>query len=328
MKLIFSERAFTSLLAETYEKIKTETGGIFLGFYENETYYVVEAIDPGPNSIFEVAYFEYDQYYVNHLINKIARLYRKNLSLLGLWHRHPGSFDIFSGTDDGTNRTYAKLSSHGAISALVNIDPEFRLTVYHVSVPLSYKKIGYEIGDDLFPEGVLDLLSCEEHINLINSYNNERHIKGLRIKTEHSVSFDEIIDYIKKNVGEYNAENYSDEIKAAHESERFIDEISDVIYDDLEYLTTELNLNLRLSLTQGYLSLYDKDLGNGSKIYFSKIGSLNAFVFILENKVYVYEQGMIQKLLSEEKPDDKSNGFVSRLKKIFRVNKRGDNGDA
>lgn len=328
MKVIFSERAYTSLLAETYEKIKTETGGIFLGYYENETYYVVESIDPGPNSIFEVAYFEYDQHYVNHLINKIARLYRKNLSLLGLWHRHPGSFDVFSGTDDGTNKTFAKLSSHGTISALVNIDPKFRLTVYHVDVPLSYKKIQYEVGNDLFPEGVLDLISCEDHINLINSYTNAEYVRGLRAKIEPSVTFDEILDYIKKAVDEYDAENYSDEIKSAHKSSGFLDEISDAVYDDLEYFTTELNLSLNVTLSRGYLCLFDRASDNGKKIYFSKIGSLNAFVFIIDNKVYLYKQGMIQRLLNEAKSENREGGFLSKLKKFFGFNRKGDDDDA
>lgn len=32
MKVIFTERAYVSVLAETAEKIHTETGGIFLGY--------------------------------------------------------------------------------------------------------------------------------------------------------------------------------------------------------------------------------------------------------------------------------------------------------
>lgn len=135
MKVVFSDRAFAAVMAETTEKIKTETGGLFLGSFEDGVWYVIEAIDPGPKSIFEVAYFEYDQQYTQHLINKIANLYDKKLSLIGLWHRHPGSFDQFSSTDDGTNSKYARMRKEGAISALVNIDPEFRLTMYHVNQP-------------------------------------------------------------------------------------------------------------------------------------------------------------------------------------------------
>ena len=67
--VVFSERAFISILVETQEKIKTETGGVFLGYRKGDIWYVIESIDPGPNSVFQTAYFEYDQAYINHLIN-------------------------------------------------------------------------------------------------------------------------------------------------------------------------------------------------------------------------------------------------------------------
>ena len=156
MRVVFSNRAYASVLAETTEKIKTETGGLFLGAYSDGTWFIVEAIDPGPKSIFEVAYFEYDQAYTQHLIRKIANLYATKLELIGLWHRHPGSFDVFSSTDDETNSKYALRSEHGAISALVNIDPDFRITMYHVNRPCRYTKIKYEVGDELFPNGLLE----------------------------------------------------------------------------------------------------------------------------------------------------------------------------
>ena len=44
MKVVFSTRAFAAILAETTEKIKTETGGLFLGKYKDGIWYVVEAI--------------------------------------------------------------------------------------------------------------------------------------------------------------------------------------------------------------------------------------------------------------------------------------------
>ncbi|MCL5611597.1 MAG: Mov34/MPN/PAD-1 family protein [Chloroflexi bacterium] len=135
-RVIISDKAYRGILAETFENIGTETGGIFLGKYERGVWYIIENLDPGPNSIFEPAYFEYDTPYVNHLANKIARFYKTGLELIGLWHRHPGSFSSFSATDDSTNIKYANSHDYGAISALVNLDPDFRLTVYHVSSPL------------------------------------------------------------------------------------------------------------------------------------------------------------------------------------------------
>lgn len=167
MKVVFSNRAFASILAETTEKIKTETGGLFLGTVEDDMWYVIEAIDPGPKSIFEVAYFEYDQKYTQHLINKIANLYNHRLTLIGLWHRHPGSFDQFSSTDDGTNAKYAALNQQGAISALVNIDPTFRLTVYQVDRPCRYSRIEYDVGDHLIPDRYLELKTPDTYYSMM-----------------------------------------------------------------------------------------------------------------------------------------------------------------
>lgn len=155
--VVFSERAFVSLLVEVEEKVFTETGGVFLGFRNDDIWYVIESVDPGPNSIFKKAYFEYDQEYINHLINKLSRIYKIQLDLIGLWHRHPGSFDRFSGTDDKTNTSFAEINGAGAISAIVNIDPVFRLTLYEVTIPLQYRRIPFVIGDSYIPNYLMEL---------------------------------------------------------------------------------------------------------------------------------------------------------------------------
>jgi hypothetical protein len=169
-KIIFSDKSFLGIVAETYERSKTETGGILLGDIIGDTWYVLESLDPGPNSIFQQSYFEYDTPYVTHLANKIARFYQVKLQLLGLWHRHPGSFDSFSSTDDSTNREYALKNSAGAISGLVNLDPSFRLTMYHVfcshnshSRP-QYRKISsIEVGDNKIPSDLLSSKKPEDY---------------------------------------------------------------------------------------------------------------------------------------------------------------------
>jgi len=163
--VIFTEQAFLGIYAETYERVGTETGGIFLGKYDQGVFYVLETLDPGPNSIFQPAYFEYDTPYVNHLANKIARFYRNGLTLIGLWHRHPGGFDRFSHTDGTTNIKYAQQKPYGAISAIVNLDPDFRLTVYHVSVPLGYTRVNYQVGDGLIPNEWRDLKSQSDFLS-------------------------------------------------------------------------------------------------------------------------------------------------------------------
>ena len=164
--IVFSNKAYNAIIRESFDKDPVETGGILLGHVlDNGIWIVMEVLPPGIHSIFEPAYFEYDDAFVNYLAQSVANQYKNPLELLGLWHRHPGSMDFFSTTDDQTNATFANQNSYGVISGLVNIDPEFRLTMYHMGNPSRsvmgfrpcYKKVPIEVGDDIIPENYFEL---------------------------------------------------------------------------------------------------------------------------------------------------------------------------
>lgn len=158
--IIFSNKAYNELIRESFAKDPVETGGLLLGYVVDSTWVVMEAVPPGYcKSIHERAYFEYDQEFVNYMIPAVANRYKDPLQLLGLWHRHPGSMDYFSSTDDETNAAFAANSLKGTISGLVNIDPMFRLTMYHLDHfqgarprNVAYTKVDVEVGDDFIPE--------------------------------------------------------------------------------------------------------------------------------------------------------------------------------
>jgi hypothetical protein len=155
IEVIFSGRAHAAICAETMEHHPLETGGILLGHFYQHRWQVIEAIDPGLGARCTSTTFEYDRAYVNHLAHKLARQYRLPLRLIGLWHRHPNSFDNFSKVDDITNRRFASTSIHGALSCLVNLDPDFRLTAYHVPKDLSYQRLPAVVGDGLIDSSLL-----------------------------------------------------------------------------------------------------------------------------------------------------------------------------
>ncbi|MBM3436852.1 MAG: hypothetical protein FJY07_11620, partial [Bacteroidetes bacterium] len=165
---------YLGIIAETYERVGTETGGILLGKFVRGRWYVLESLDPGPKSIFSPAYFEYDTPYVNHLANKIERFYKSGLELIGLWHRHPGNFSSFSATDDNTNIKYASQNSRGALSALVNLVPEFKLTVYHVAIPLHYTPINFQVNDEMIPPEIKELKTFTDYIPSQNAHLTSR----------------------------------------------------------------------------------------------------------------------------------------------------------
>lgn len=164
--VIFSNKAYNAIIRETFDKHPIETGGILLGYIIDDAWVVMEVLPPGINSIFQTAYFEYDTEFVNYLADSVASQYKQPLSLLGLWHRHPGHMDVFSSTDDITNRTFAALREQGTISGLVNVDPEFRITMYHLDKDEgsyasfhrpSYEIVDVEVGDDIIPEQYFEL---------------------------------------------------------------------------------------------------------------------------------------------------------------------------
>lgn len=312
-KVVFSERAIIALLSETQEHIKTETGGVFLGHRCGNIWYIVETIDPGINCIFQQAYFEYDDVYLNHLMNKVDRLYKKPLEIIGLWHRHPGSFDQFSSTDDGTNIKYARRYPDGAISALVNIDPNFRITVYHVTDPLSYRKVKYTYGDRYFPPEFLAYAAANKYLNQINHHNSTEN--GLLSKLKKAGGFingketSELFtdDYLVKKFSFSNILHeflYDNKTKERCEityinpnilTDSDLDYVLESIQKDIDFFEeTGINVTLTL-LASGGLELKDNCEMTGATPIAVIIFAYDNQVFVNYNKMtFKYYSGMFK----------------------------------
>lgn len=159
--IVFSIRAYNAIVVEVHDKDPRETGGVLIGhILQNGAWIVTEVIPPGPKTRHGNSFLEWDDDFINYLVVYKALQYEMPPRVLGLWHRHPGSLDVFSSVDDVTNKSFATFigDNLGAISGLVNIDPNFRLTMYHVSLPLNYSRIlNVYIGDDLIPEKFIRL---------------------------------------------------------------------------------------------------------------------------------------------------------------------------
>ena len=161
--VVFSNKAYNAIIRESFDKDPVETGGILLGhILDNGVWIVMEVLPPGIKCIFERAYFEYDDAFVNYLAQSVANQYKIPLELLGLWHRHPGSLNTFSMDDNNTNTEYAKAVGNGAISFLLNFVPGAELTCYYLDQngTKAYYKPKVFIGDKHF-EGTnfLDIAS-------------------------------------------------------------------------------------------------------------------------------------------------------------------------
>lgn len=314
MKTVFSNRAYASILAETTEKIQTETGGLFLGVLQNDTWYVIEAIDPGPKSVFEIAYFEYDQKYTQHLINKIANLYDKKLELIGLWHRHPGSFDQFSSTDDTTNAKYALMRKEGAISALVNIDPSFRITMYQVDRPCQYKKITYDVGDELIPGDFLKFKTPEKFKSIMNNLLQIPIKKQSSIEEYHkSVSLASFMKFISPNLIDFECSDI--ETNNLLSDEPTHEQLIDEIVDDITFMANTLGIETSISLIDNYLTVYQETIDKTIKLYFMFSVTKHVVVFSYDDKCYIYRKGLFTELFEKSKSQrDKRNSLKIKEK--------------
>lgn len=302
MKVVFSKRAMTALLVETGEKITTETGGVFLGKYELGVWYIVETIDPGPNSIFKPAYFEYDQDYINHLINKVSRLYKNQLDLIGLWHRHPGSLDTFSMTDDGTNKQYAKLADYGAISGIVNIDPEFRLTLYHVGLPLNYEKVAYSVDDSRIPKSIAELREPSEYsrqlgkMQEVSKRNEKTLFASIFGKAKRNDAIASIHEFLKKrtisDTKPLDAKGYIGDLP--------IEEILESLELDLGFFEEN---GIDYSVAIGESELLDLSLRSGKDVMRLCFGMSKekAVIFIYNEVTYKYRKGLLANAIKEKR---------------------------
>lgn len=156
LHVMLSNRAYCSIINETFEHGTDETGGLLIGFIVGRKWYVVDVIDPGTNNtIHETGLFQWDEAYVNRMAQRLRNLYRFQPTILGFWHRHPGSMDFFSQTDVESTQKNLQGARKGLISMLVNIDPALRMTFYYCNGP-HFMPIRYDVGDEYFPVELLE----------------------------------------------------------------------------------------------------------------------------------------------------------------------------
>jgi len=291
--VIFSERAYVALLTETLGEIKTETGGIFLGHYDKNKWYIIESIDPGPNSIFSSSYFEYNEEYVNHLANKINKLYKNPLKIMGLWHRHPGSMDFFSPTDNSTHEKYVNINPFGVISALVNIDPSFRLSIYYITndkgrLHIPKNTLSFSIGNDKIPNEFLLYNPSDEIIKKIDGHFKQNTKKGYNNK---------LIE--KKIIKAFNINQTVDNISAIKLKDKDLDEIIKTLEEDISFFEEYgIECNMALEENNSIMRL-TAEIKSKKKLFEARLFMNNEIIYIkYKDKIYQYGSGFFKDIVN------------------------------
>ncbi len=308
--IYLSDRSYTDILNETSQHLDTETGGVLIGECRQNKWFVVESIDPGPKAVLQHSYFEYDQAYVNHLSNKVRRRYAAPLRLLGLWHRHPGSFDRFSGTDDGTHRRYIQQCNGVIISGLVNIDPTFRFTFYFVDgEPPHHQRTDYAVGDQHFPPDLLRTLDERTLIGRVNGSSDLPHrpVQELQIidkRPASSALMEHIVNPIRDLFG---VQTQTTAVDAREMPQAVVDGVANValemLDEELAYLDSQRDFEYELEMSpRGVLLTMQKLSG------FRGAGQGVRFLFTVEDQQrivrygthsYAFRKGIVEEVIGQ-----------------------------
>ena len=180
VEIYFTTKAYVQLLTEIADYPYVETGGVLVGQRRGNTFYIFETVDPGFKADRQRAEFSRHYEYTEHLAYKVANQYEGETTVVGYYHRHPGSYDHFSGGDDVSNLEFAQ-TFNGVISGLVNIDPDFRLAFYYISPDgRQSRSIPYKVDDRAF-DGILRLKSIDNLLAIIKAQENKYTISRTKI---------------------------------------------------------------------------------------------------------------------------------------------------
>lgn len=145
-RIVLSKRAYTVMCVELEVFPQTETGGVFLGYYEDEMWYIVEAIFSGPLAVHKSAEYAYDFEYVNYQVNCLSKLYGREMFVIGLWHSHITSAP-FSLEDEKTNLRFAHLNEFGALSCLVDVEKK-TCRMFSISADGACDELTFLVSED------------------------------------------------------------------------------------------------------------------------------------------------------------------------------------
>lgn len=154
MEVVISERAYSSICLETMQRKndKKETGGVLLGHIDDKKCYILENVLPGHLANRTIGSFEYDVEFVDYLATHLANLYYTKLDVVGIWHTHFDSIDIFSEPDRKMNRKFVEHYGHDIVSGIVLTDEkQIKLTMYNISLK-EEKLANMRLGINYIPE--------------------------------------------------------------------------------------------------------------------------------------------------------------------------------
>lgn len=99
MKVFLSQTGYLKILQESLKSKWKETGGVLIGYKNENQIVVTDIIGPGPNAQHRVFNFQRDVAYCNNTLKKEFMETDGLITYLGEWHTHPFGILVPSNQD-------------------------------------------------------------------------------------------------------------------------------------------------------------------------------------------------------------------------------------
>lgn len=114
MKYSFEKKARVTLIEDLMRYQDVETGGVLLGYVDENEMRIVETVTGGEKALREPGAFEYDYIFVETVCENLSLKYNPPLSLVGLWHKHNHTLEpAFSMADKDMHEKLLELCDKG-----------------------------------------------------------------------------------------------------------------------------------------------------------------------------------------------------------------------
>lgn len=182
------------------------------------------------------------------------------------------------------------MRKEGAISALVNIDPEFRLTMYHVNQPCKYSVIEYDVGNHLIPDELLKYKSPERFEKLMTGIMNDEY-KNYRPSISFHGFLKVVLPYMKRV-------KINESLHEVDDNDLATNRILDELVEDTEFLANEQGIEYSISQVEQFICLSQDAIDVPVKLYFRYISEKMPLFFHTEATVICIKAMNLDELLS------------------------------
>lgn len=236
------------------------------------------------------------------------------------------------------------MREEGAISALVNIDPTFRITMYQVDRPCNYQKIVYDVGDNLIPDGLLKFKTPERFFDIMNKILYSSSTKGSSAEGYHkSISLASFMSFILPQLKNSECAKHEDNGVISVPAREFIppkkehvqEILIDKVIDDITFMADSLGIETAISHDDyNDLIVFQETIDKTTKLFFSLNILESTVVLSYNNKFYNYRKGLFTEAFGKAKEDRdrkdrlgrnshqrKQAGVIDSVIKIIRYNR-------